>query len=69
MNKSDFKKELAGLINKYSLENRSNTPDYLLANYLMACLDNYSHIVRNRDDWYNFKPWNDTTTTKERGGL
>ena len=29
----EFKKELEKLINKYSLENYSNTPDYILTDY------------------------------------
>ena len=31
-----FERELASLINRHSLENDSNTPDWVLAKYLVA---------------------------------
>jgi hypothetical protein len=31
-----FRKELESLLNRFSRENRSNTPDFILANYLEA---------------------------------
>lgn len=37
--KVKFREELEILINKYCLENGSNTPDFLLADYLMDCLN------------------------------
>jgi hypothetical protein len=52
MNKETFKKELEELINRYSMENGSNTPDFLLADYLIAALDNYNEITTRRDKWY-----------------
>ncbi len=36
-------------INKHSVENRSNTPDFILAQYLMACLNAYESAVNQRD--------------------
>lgn len=56
---SPFQKELEGLINKYSQENASNTPDFILAEYLDNCLDNYNKTVAKRDEWnssYNCNP-------------
>lgn len=47
-----FKEELTILLNKYSMENGSNTPDYILANYLVDCLKNFNNIVNDRSDWY-----------------
>lgn len=52
-----FGKELERLINKYSIENESNTPDYILAQYLRGCLDAYSSAITQRDRWYGFSPW------------
>jgi hypothetical protein len=49
---STFEIELKELINKYSMENGSNTPDYMLAEYLMVCLSNLNIIVNRRDEWY-----------------
>lgn len=50
--KSEFEKELEILINKYSKENDSNTPDFILARYLNAVLDNFSAAVMDREQWY-----------------
>lgn len=48
----EFEKELEHLINKYSLENLSNTPDFILAAHLRNCLENFSRTARVREDWY-----------------
>jgi hypothetical protein len=51
-NIKEFKKELKSLINKYSLENRSNTPDYLIADYLFHCLLAFETATNRRDERY-----------------
>ena len=50
-----FIKDLEQLINKYSMENGSNTPDFLLADYLIGCLDNFNRTMMNRDSYYETK--------------
>lgn len=50
---NNFQKELTVLINKYSLENNSNTPDFILAEYLIACLQNYELAIMAREIWFN----------------
>jgi len=50
-----FHKELTQLINKYSKENSSNTPDFLLANFMHGSLKIYEETVRHRDNWYGVK--------------
>lgn len=47
-----FRDELAALINKYSLENGSDTPDFLLASYLEQCLLVFGQAVQSREQWY-----------------
>ena len=47
-----FHDELTNLINKYSMENGSNTPDFILASYLQQCLATFNDIMKNREDWY-----------------
>jgi hypothetical protein len=47
-----FRYELEKLINQYSIENGSNTPDFMLAGFLNSCLDAFDHAVRERDKWY-----------------
>src|SRR3990167_8887537 len=49
-NKGDsFEKELMNLINRFSMENGSYTPDYILAGYLIACLDAFNKTACLRE--------------------
>ncbi|MCK9447226.1 hypothetical protein M0Q50_10285 [bacterium] len=47
-----FKVDLEHLINKHSIENGSNTPDFIIAEYLINCLLNYNDIIRAREEYY-----------------
>lgn len=47
--------ELEMLINRFSKENDSNTPDFILAQYLTSCLAAFSVATSQRDRWYDFK--------------
>lgn len=49
--------ELRGVINRFSIENLSDTPDYILAEMLVSQLEFHSETVRQRDEWFGFKPW------------
>ena len=49
---SEFEKELTHLINRNSMENGSNTPDFILAEYMRSCLENFNKTVKARDTWY-----------------
>lgn len=51
-----FEKELENLINRYSKENGSNTPDFILAEYMSKCLTNFNDIVTKREKWYGRGP-------------
>lgn len=44
-----FIKDIASVINKHSRENRSNTPDFLLAEMLGGFLNVYENTLRERD--------------------
>jgi len=46
-----FREELEHLINRNSMENGSNTPDFLLAEYLTDCLLTFDKIVGERTKW------------------
>lgn len=39
-------------LNRYSAENASNTPDFILAQYLMSCLNAWNVATVARDKWY-----------------
>ena len=47
-----FRQELEQLLNRYSKENGSDSPDFILAQYLIDCLDVYDRAVRAREVWY-----------------
>lgn len=53
---TDFEKELEALINKHSMENASNTPDWVLAQYLNGCLEAFNLAVQLRENWYGRDP-------------
>jgi hypothetical protein len=52
MPSSEFRKELASLVNRYSLENGCDTPDFVLAGYLTAALEAFDAAVLERERWY-----------------
>lgn len=49
---SPFERELESLINRYSQENDSNTPDFILAEHLVMVLAAWNVSVRRREQWY-----------------
>ncbi len=63
----EFRIQLASLLNRYSRENDSNTPDFILAKYLMSCLDAFNYAVSRRDDYYcvNLEPGNKYFKSKD----
>lgn len=53
---SDFRAELEALINKHSMENGSNTPDFILADFLRGTLANFDLAIKARERWYGRDP-------------
>ena len=49
---NNFMKELEMLINSYRLENTSNTPDFILAEYITNCLNAFNLATQQRTSWY-----------------
>jgi hypothetical protein len=47
-----FLSELTHLINRYSLENESDTPDFILAQYLRDALTALGKTLAAREKWY-----------------
>ena len=47
-----FEQELKDLLNRHSMENGSDTPDFLLAAYLKGCLEIWNKTMRDREKWY-----------------
>ncbi len=52
MAKNGLEKKLADLINVECRENDSNTPDFLLAEFMMNCLDAFELISNKREVWF-----------------
>jgi hypothetical protein len=49
---SDLRKEIETSINRASAENGSNTPDFILSEYLVDCLAAFDKASRAREKWY-----------------
>ena len=49
---SKLRKEIEQAINKNSLENGSDTPDFILAEYLTDCLKAFDKAVVRREEWF-----------------
>lgn len=54
---TEFERELSSLLNKHSLENESDTPDFILASYLNKCLEVYNATIKARDKWFGVDMW------------
>ena len=48
----DLPHALASTLNRFSAENASNTPDFILAQYLLWCLAAWNQAVQQRETWY-----------------
>lgn len=47
----EFQEELRQVLNKYSKENESDTPDYILADYLSDCLEAFNRPEIRKSIW------------------
>ncbi len=65
--KPRFRDELQDLINRHSMENGSNTPDFILADYVRDCLTAYDAAVLRRDRWYGVAHRPGATAERRRG--
>jgi hypothetical protein len=48
--------DLAAVMNRHSQENRSGTPDFMLAAYLIGCLRVWEDVTGDRDQWWGLAP-------------
>ena len=51
--KYNFRKDLEAIINAHGIEEKSNTPDFILAQFLIVSLMNLEEIIKERDKWYD----------------
>lgn len=52
MSETELEKKLSDLINSESREDDSNTPDHILAEFMMNCLDAFELASNRREGWY-----------------
>lgn len=49
---TQFTKELEGLLNRHSIDNECQTPDFILADAVAGFLCNYRDTVVRRENWH-----------------
>ena len=59
---SQLRHDIETAINRANAESGSNTPDFILAEFLTACLKSFDDAVKMRDQWYGMKLALDTNT-------
>ena len=52
MAQKTFYEELKDLLNKHSQEQSSDTPDFILVEYMIDCLNSYVKAVNARDEHF-----------------
>ena len=48
----DFEYDLSNLINHHNIDNDLNTPDFILANYIIDCLVAYNTTNKANKHWH-----------------
>ena len=67
---SPLERDLAALLNRHSRENFSSTPDFLLAQFLLRCLEAYEEVMRANTRWHSRGipvPWDEKAHRVDRG--
>jgi hypothetical protein len=54
LDKTPFMRELEATLNRYCMENTSNTPDFILAEYMLRCLRAGEYLIDRREQLANF---------------
>jgi len=52
MDDAHFKRDLADTLNRHCAESASDTPDFVLAEYMLDCLRAFDKALAARIDWY-----------------
>lgn len=58
--KEEFRSSLSHLINRYGIDSDMNTPDFVIANFILAHLKNLKEYI----DW---REWDENRNQKEKG--
>lgn len=51
-NSKELEKEIENLMNKYNIDTITDTPDFIIAEYLMTCLRNYLVTKNKVEKWF-----------------
>lgn len=62
-----FQQDLESLINRHAIESGSDTPDFILAEYLLGCLAAWNTATTAREKWYG-RAVDDTASVAGQGG-
>ena len=49
---NELEREITNALNRCSAENGSDTPDFILAQFLLGCLAAWNTGVQQREKWY-----------------
>ena len=55
MNRDEIARKFSKVINIDSLENDSDTPDYILGYYLVDCLEAFNQAFKQRREHYSYE--------------
>ena len=50
---NDLEHALSSALNRFSAENESNTPDWILAQFLLGCLAAWNRGTQQRETWFS----------------
>ena len=53
MTKNTLKEDLAEVLNKHCIDTLCNTPDFILAFYLVSCIESYNSTKIYNEEWNN----------------
>lgn len=51
-----LKDDIRNALNRRCRENESNTPDFILADFMFSCLKAFEEATKARDQWYGISP-------------
>lgn len=64
-----FRDELAAVVNRHSMENGSDTPDFILAGFLEGCLATFDATMAAREKWYGRGAGDGAALLGDAGGV
>lgn len=47
----ELKRDLASVLNRHNIDNQLNTPDFILADYIVRCLESFEEANKERNRW------------------